>query len=74
MIKGSTARYIKIHTSGRNDGNCSHWKNSSRSEIGNIETDKTGLLEIEKLDECYKYGYRGTMEKMNEILEIINQK
>ena len=39
-----------------------------------IETDKTGLLEIEKLDECYKYGYRGTMEKMNEILKIINQK
>ena len=38
-----------------------------------IETDKTGLLEIEKLDECYKYGYRGTMEKMNEILQIINK-
>ena len=36
-----------------------------------IETDKTGLLEIEKLDECYKYGYRGTMEKMNEIKEIL---
>ena len=37
---------MKIYTSGRNDGNCSHWKYSSRSEIGNIETDKTGGVKM----------------------------
>ena len=29
-----------------------------------IQTDKTGLLEIEKLDECYKYGYKAVIEKL----------
>lgn len=32
-----------------------------------IQTDKTGLLDIEKLDSCYQYGYYGTMKKIEEI-------
>ena len=32
-----------------------------------IQTDKTGLLETEKLDSCYKYGYRQTMKNIKKI-------
>lgn len=32
-----------------------------------IQTDKTGLLDVEKLDSCYKYGYYGTINKIREI-------
>ncbi len=38
-----------------------------------ICTDKTGLLDIEKLDSCYQYGYRTTMEQINKIKEIIEE-
>ena len=38
-----------------------------------IGTDKTGLLDIEKLDSCYQYGYMATIKKINEIKEIINK-
>ena len=38
-----------------------------------IQTDKTGLLEIEKLDDCYKYGYRQTINNLDKIKEIINK-
>lgn len=37
-----------------------------------IHTDKTGLLDIEKLDSCYKYGYETTINHIKEIKEIIN--
>lgn len=37
-----------------------------------IQTDKTGLLEIEKLDDCYKYGYRQTIKNLDKIKELIN--
>lgn len=37
-----------------------------------IKTDKTGLLEIEKLDDCYKYGYRQTIKNMDKIKNLIN--
>lgn len=37
-----------------------------------IQTDKTGLLEVEKLDDCYKYGYRQTINNMDKILNMIN--
>ena len=37
-----------------------------------IQTDKTGLLEIEKLDECYKYGYRQTINNIDKIMKLIN--
>lgn len=37
-----------------------------------VETDKTGLLEIDKLDECYKYGYKAMIENLEEIRKIFN--
>lgn len=37
-----------------------------------INTDKTGLLDVQKLDSCYKYGYETTINKIKEIKEIIN--
>lgn len=37
-----------------------------------IQTDKTGLLEVEKLDDCYKYGYRQTINNIDKIINIIN--
>ena len=37
-----------------------------------IQTDKTGLLEVEKLDDCYKYGYRQTINNMDKIKNLIN--
>ena len=36
-----------------------------------ISTDKTGLLDVEKLDKCYKYGYRAVMENLESIKEIL---
>lgn len=36
-----------------------------------IKTDKTGLLEVDKLDECYKYGYKAMMERIDEIKEML---
>ena len=38
-----------------------------------IQTDKTGLLEIEKMDDCYNYGYRQTLQNMDKIKELINK-
>lgn len=35
-----------------------------------ISTDKTGLLDIEKLDKCYQYGYQAAMQNLNKIKEI----
>lgn len=32
-----------------------------------IQTDKTGLLDIEKLDNCYQYGYRAVINNLDEI-------
>lgn len=37
-----------------------------------IETDKTGLLDVEKMDKCYQYGYQAViknLEAINRILE-----
>ena len=39
--------------------------------IVTIQTDKTGLLEIVKLDECYKYGYKAVIEKLPEIKNVL---
>lgn len=36
-----------------------------------IETDKTGLLDVEKLDECYRYGYKETIKCINSIKAVI---
>ena len=38
-----------------------------------IPTDGTGLFDVEKLDNCYKYGYKVTMEKIEEIKEILKE-
>ena len=37
-----------------------------------IYTDKTGLLDIEKLDSCYQYGYDAVIENLEKIKELIN--
>ena len=37
-----------------------------------VKTDKTGLLDTEKLDSCYKYGYQAVMNNINEIKNILN--
>lgn len=36
-----------------------------------IKTDKTGLLDIEKLDSCYKYGYNAVTQNIEEIKQIL---
>lgn len=38
----------------------------------NVYTDKTGLLDIQKLDSCYKYGYDCVMKNIDEIKKILN--
>lgn len=35
----------------------------------NVYTDKVGLLDIEKLDNCYKYGYNCVVENIDKIKE-----
>ncbi len=35
-----------------------------------IETDKTGLLDVEKMDKCYQYGYQTIIKNLNKIKEI----
>lgn len=45
---------------------------SSSDMVLTIQTDKTGLLEIEKLDDCYKYGYRQTINNIDKIKKMIN--
>ncbi len=32
-----------------------------------IETDKTGLLDIEKMDACYQYGYQAVTQNLEKI-------
>ena len=36
-----------------------------------IKTDKTGLLDVEKLDSCYKYGYQAVIENLDKIKKIL---
>lgn len=36
-----------------------------------IETDKTGLLEAEKLDSCYKCGYKAMMQQLDKLQRIL---
>ena len=38
-----------------------------------VETDKTGLLDFEKLDKCYKYGYQATIREMDKIKNILEE-
>lgn len=36
-----------------------------------IQTDKTGLLDIEKLDSCYKYGYQAVIDNLDKIKKLL---
>ena len=54
-------------------GNKASEENIKNSDmILTIQTDKTGLLEVEKLDDCYKYGYRQTISNIDKIINLIN--
>ena len=37
-----------------------------------IQTDKTGLLDVEKLDSCYEYGYKTIIENLDKIKQVLN--
>lgn len=37
----------------------------------NVSTDKTGLLDISKLDTCYQYGYQAVLDNIEEIKKIL---
>ena len=36
-----------------------------------IQTDKTGLLETEKLDSCYQYGYKAMAQQLDKLQGIL---
>ena len=36
-----------------------------------VYTDKVGLLDVEKLDKCYEYGYNAVIENLDEIKKIM---
>ena len=38
----------------------------------NVYTDKTGLLDVDKLDSCYKYGYNAVIENLDKIKDVID--
>lgn len=38
-----------------------------------VPSDKTGLLDIEKTDKCYKLGYDTAIQNMPKILELLNE-
>ena len=38
----------------------------------NVYTDKVGLLDVAKLDSCYKYGYDCVIKNLEKIKEVIN--
>ncbi len=37
-----------------------------------VRTDKTGLLDIEKLDSCYNYGYQAVINNIDDIKKVLN--
>lgn len=38
-----------------------------------VQTDKTGLLDTEKLEECYKYGYKAVIRNLDEIKKTLEK-
>ncbi len=40
--------------------------------ILDVYTDKVGLLDVDKLDSCYKYGYNCVMKNLDKIKKLIN--
>ena len=52
-------------------GNKISEKNINTSDfLLTIPTDKTGLLDVEKLDACYKYGYNATIKNLEKIKRL----
>ena len=48
-------------------------KNLEKSDyVLTIKTDKTGLLDVKKLDNCYKYGYEAVSKKIGEIKQVLD--
>lgn len=48
-------------------------KNLEKSDyVLTIKTDKTGLLDVKKLDNCYKYGYEAVSKKIDEIKQVLD--
>ena len=41
--------------------------------ILNVYTDKVGLLDIEKLDKCYKYGYDCVIQNLDKIMRLLGR-
>lgn len=41
------------------------------SFVLDVYTDKTGLLDINKLDSCYKYGYNAVINHLEEIKQLL---
>lgn len=39
-----------------------------------VYTDKVGLLDVEKLDKCYEYGYSSVIENLEKIKRIMQKK
>ena len=37
----------------------------------NVYTDKVGLLDVEKLDSCYQYGYEAVTQNLDKIKAIL---
>jgi len=48
--------------------------NLERSDfILNVYTDKVGLLDIQKLDKCFEYGYEAVIKNMEKIKEMLEK-
>ena len=39
-----------------------------------VETDKTGLFDIEKLDNCFEYGYMAVIKNLGKIKQVLESK
>ena len=47
-------------------------ENLSKSDyVLNVNTDKVGLLDIGKLDGCFKYGYDAVIKNIDEIKNVL---
>lgn len=38
-----------------------------------VPSDKAGLLDIEKIEKCYKLGYETAVKNIEKILEVIKE-
>lgn len=53
-------------------GNKISEENLEKSDfILTVKTDKTGLLDVEKLDSCYQYGYEAVTQNLDKIKAIL---